>query len=262
MIQGKLRLGLAGAVLAVSGVSAFAFATAGRVTTAIGSASIVRGSESILAQKDSVVHSGDTLRTPVDSRLQWWMEDDSLIAMASSSRVQVRNFKPDAGEARYVLQRGGMRIVSGTTQPVVLTPVATVKAMGTDFSMFVCDEACSRANRPPDNPGNGGSPPGQGNNPGNGGAPPGRPGDSDESLYVRIDEGRVRVENSAGKVDAVKGQIVFVASAQVAPKIIPEAPALFLEVALELEFEVGGSDFVPDVPIQPLPPIELPGSPS
>ncbi|MFA5938169.1 MAG: FecR domain-containing protein [Sinimarinibacterium sp.] len=243
---------LAGITLVLCGASALAFApTGGRVMTVIGSADILRDQATIPAEKGGVLQSGDLLKTPVDGRLQWWMEDDSMVAMASSSQVHIRRFEPDANEATYTLQSGAMRIISGSVHPAVLTPLAKVTALGTDFSMFMCGTSCS----------------GQGNGQGNGqgsgqGQGNGADGKNARVLYVRVDTGRVRVQNAAGSVDASSGQIVYVASPNSPPSIIPQAPVIMVQASLELEFDVGAGDFIPDVPVQPIPPGEQPGSPS
>lgn len=243
MNQRKSLPMLAGVALVVCGMSALAFApTGGRVTTVIGSAGILRDQAMIPAEKGGVLQSGDLLNTPNDGRLQWWMEDDSMVAMASSSKVHIRRFEPDAGEATYALQSGAMRVLSGSVHPAVLTPLAKVSALGTDFSTFLCTTTCSGK--------------------GQGRGAHGKPDNDALSLYVRVSEGRVRVQNAAGSIDAKKGQIVYVPSAKDAPAIIVDAPAILIEASLELEFEIGLGDFIPDVPTQPIPPVEPPGSPS
>lgn len=241
-----------GTALVVFGLSAFAFApSGGRVTSVTGAANILRDQGSLAVARGTVIQAGDVLSTPIDGRLQWWMEDDSLIAMASTSEVHVRRFEPSASEAVYTLRNGAMRIISGTTEPTILTPLAKVTALGTDFSTFLCSAtSCTRL-----------GPRATGNRRGKG-----QDAESTAAgavhLYVRVDRGRVRVENTAGAVTASQGQVVLVESTAKAPDIIPEAPRILLEAALELEFEVADDGFVPGVPIQPLPPVELPGSPS
>lgn len=242
MNQRKSLPMLAGFALAVCGMSVLAFAPiGGRVTTVVGSAGILRDQVAMPAEKGGVLQSGDLLNTPADGRLQWWMEDDSMVAMASSSQVHIRRFEPEAGEATYSLQSGSMRIISGTVHPTVLTPLAKVSALGTDFSTFLCAATCS----------------GKGTKGGHG-----KPNKDALSLYVRVSEGRVRVQNAAGDIVATKGQIVYVPAPDQAPTIIVEASAIVIETSVELEFEIAAGDFIPDVPTQPIPPVEPPGSPS
>lgn len=225
---------LAGGALLACGLSVLAFApSGGRVTIAVGAAGILRNHQVLPVQKGTPVQAGDELSTPSDGKLQWWMDDDSMVAIASASRVQIHSFAPQS-KAVYSLQEGGVRIVSGAASPTVLTPLATVEALGTDFSVILCDSGCKRDPK----------------------------GKRDENLYVRIDQGRVRVHNGVGNVVADAGQVVFVASPKTKPKIVLDASAILADVRIELEFEVGLGDFVPEVPIQPLPPVELPGSPS
>lgn len=230
----------AGTAMVLSAMSVLAFApVGGRVTTVIESADILREHDSLTAKKGTLIQAGDVLRTPVGGRLQWWMEDDSMLAMGALSQVRIDRFEPAGKRVTYTVERGALRVISGNVSPTVLTPIATITAIGTDFSTFICGAACSGKARAKEISGN---------------AP--------VSVYVSVGQGRVRVQNAAGSVEAGKGQIVYVASATLAPTIMPKAPSIVVEAAIELEFEVGTGDFIPDLPIQPIPPVELPGSPS
>lgn len=227
---------LTAAILIATCLSALAAAnSAGRITTAIGTGNIFRGAHTLPAEKGAVLGVGDRLHTPADSKLQWWMEDDSIGVMASNSDVELRDYRPSARQAKYGLQRGGMRIVSGTLPQTIVTPVASVIAQDANIAIFFCNAACAQT---------------QGNA-------------ALQGLYVRADKGRAVVRNAGGEKVSDKGQIVFVDSASTPPRLIDDMPPVFALVLLELELEfTAGTDLVPDVPIQPLPPAELPGSPS
>lgn len=217
-------------------LSALAFAPAGgRVTSAVGTALVQRGHEVIPVEKGTVVASGDRMNTARDGTLQWWMEDDSVAAMSALSEVQIRQFEPDAGKAVYSLKDGGLRIISGTVHPTVLTPQATVTALGTDFVSFVCSAACAA-----------------------------RSGSADsEGLYVSVNVGKVRVQSPAGNIDASAGQTVFLPT-QGAPGLLSSLPAFLLTAMAEMQIDMGALsiDGGADVIVQPIPPGEQPGSPS
>lgn len=237
MNHGKSLLGLAGVGLAVCALSAFAFAAAsGRVTIVAGAAEVLRSGELFPLEKDDVVQTGDALRTRVDGRLQWWMEDDSLVAMATRSQTVLRRFEPSAGQALYDLDTGGLRILSAAVNPKIQSPVATISSRGPDIVMFVCDNPCEDDNAPVQ---------------------------TGKRLYVLVESGSALVQNAAGSREALGGQVVLVASVNSAPVLIPQAPRILLQARAELKFEYHGEPgTIPGVPIQPLPPVELPGSPS
>lgn len=227
-----------GSVLIACGMSALAFAPAGgRVTSVVGTALVQRGQEAIPVEKGTVVASGDRIKTAKGGALQWWMEDDSVAAMSSLSEIQIRQFEPDAGKAVYSLKDGGLRIISGTVHPTVLTPQATVTALGTDFVSFVCSAACAA-----------------------------RSGSSDsEGLYVSVNVGKVRVQSPAGNIniDASAGQAVFLPT-RGAPGLLSSLPGFLLTAMAEMQIDAGALsiDGGADVIVQPIPPAEQPGSPS
>lgn len=237
MEYGKSMLGLAGVTLAVCAMSAFAFAAAsGRVTIVKGAAEVLRGDQSFPLEKDDVVQTGDRLHTRVDGRLQWWMEDDSLVAMATRSRTALRRFEPAAGQVLYDLDAGGLRILSADVDPKIFSPVASIASRGEDIVMFVCDNPCEDENSPVQ---------------------------TGKRLYVLVESGGALVQNTAGSQEVQSGQVVLVVSAASPPVLIPQAPRILLQARAELQFEHSGDPGpIPGVPIQPLPPVELPGSPS
>lgn len=199
----------------------------GRVTVASVGSTIERSNSMIEPKKGTPLLKGDTLRTAADGGMQAWLLDDSMIAMASASELTI---SPQES-AHYTLAKGGARIVSGTKSPTVSTSLADVAAIGTDFSVFHCPAPCE-----------------------------GKPG-----LYVRVDRGKVRVTNRGGEVTASAGSFVFASSATVRPTLISVAPTVVVAVIETLLFDIAGSDFIPDLPIQPIrpiPPDEQPGSPS
>ncbi|MEQ1438053.1 hypothetical protein AAG565_01710 [Fontimonas sp. SYSU GA230001] len=229
MMKHRTILGWAGALLALGAGTALAFTeAAGRVTRVIGAAEVLRDGQHLPLAKDDVVRSGDTLRTPVDGRLQWWMEDDALLVIATRSQAQVRSFDPAVSEALFQIERGGLRVIAGAVRPKVLTPRATVTSADADFSTVVCDQRC---------------------------------GPDRGHVYVVVNAGAARVSNPEGSVEAHAGQIVQVASP---PTLVAKAnvSAAVLQIAAELVIDAGVDPLVPDVPVQPLPPVDLPGSPS
>lgn len=114
------------------------------------------------------------------------MQDDSLIALGESSNFQIQHFQfkhQDAGakasSARYVLNSGSVRMVSGAMtrlQPgsvVLVTPYGDITTLGTDYTVGVCAAACV----------------------------------SEPGLYVSVKSGRVSISGRRGVKEINSGQV-------------------------------------------------------
>ncbi len=191
----------------------------GRITFASGQPHIQRGSLQLEATATTPVASGDTIVTPLDSAVQWWMDDDSMLSVVPQSSIAIERHDASQNAADYRINGGGVRIVSGLIKPTVTAPQAKVIATGTDFSSYDCNKGkCGMRS----------------------------------GLYVRVTAGLVQAVNAAGKVDAKPGQIIYAASASIAPIIISSAPRIVLEMFALMEFDPRNFGFVPNVELRPV----------
>ncbi len=197
---------------------ALASAGGGRVTFASGQPHIQRGGLQLEATVTTPVAPGDTIVTPLDSAIQWWMDDDSMLSVVPQSSIVIERHDASQNAADYRMNGGGVRIVSGLIKPTVTAPQAKVIATGTDFSSYDCNKGkCGMR----------------------------------AGLYVRVTAGLVKAINPAGMVEAKPGQIIFAASASIAPIIITTAPRIVLEMFAAMEFDPRSFDFIPSVSLHP-----------
>ncbi len=198
---------------------ALANAGGGRVTYASGQPHIQRGSLQLEATTATPVAPGDTIVTPLDSAVQWWMDDDSMLSVVPQSSIVIERHDASQNAADYRINGGGVRIVSGLIKPTVTAPQAKVIATGTDFSSYDCNKGkCGMR----------------------------------AGLYVRVTAGLVQAINVAGKIEANPGQIIYAASSSVAPIIIPKAPTFVLEMFAAMEFDMRSFDFTPNIELRPV----------
>ena len=117
------------------------------------------------------------------------MADDSIVVLGESSDLLIDQYQfsaaaPATGNARYVLQSGSVRLVSGVMAKkrpgsvVLSTPYGDITTIGTDFVAGVCGSGC--------------------------GAAPG--------LYVEVKSGQVQVAGPDGVKAASSGQIIKVSA--------------------------------------------------
>lgn len=90
---------------------------AGRVKTAIGSASIVRGGQSLAAAVGMEVFPSDRLRTGSDGRLALTLKDDTRLSLGPDTEVSLEEFAFAPAEDRMsmVLRmvKGALSYISG-----------------------------------------------------------------------------------------------------------------------------------------------------
>lgn len=131
------------------------WAAAGRVAFVTGEATIERKvgdqSTTLKAEKGIEIQPGDKLITGTQSRLQWKMADDAVIALGSNSVFIIREYSaatPKAeGKAFYTLAKGALRMLSGLIGKKnpdafsLATPTATMGIRGTILGAVVMNDA-------------------------------------------------------------------------------------------------------------------------
>lgn len=133
------------------------------------------------------------------------MQDDSLIALGESSNFQIEQYRfnyqgagAEASGARYVLNSGSVRMVSGAMSRlrpgsvVLATPYGDITTLGTDYSVGVCAAGC--VNKP--------------------------------GLYISVKSGRVSVSDSKGVTVISSGQIMRLSDAGV--DVLVDTPGFML----------------------------------
>ncbi len=206
---------VAGAIL----LTPAAFADGGgRVTKAVGNATVTRNQDVERVQRGTQLEVGSALRTSADSKVEIWMEDDTMVALAPGTSFDLTSFSLPQKTAAYSLGSGGYRAVTGLIKHEAKTPVADIQVHGTDYAAFMCGAGC----------------------------------DDEPGLYARVDQGSIVVRNAAGSVTATAGQFVYVAAANVAPVLASKGPQIFLTVYGMLDFEFGGIDVDLDLQIEPV----------
>lgn len=83
---------------------------AGRVKVATGSASIIRGGQTLAATPGVAIEEGDVLRTGADGRLSVMLKDESRLALGPNSELALTQFAYAPSEHRLAL---GLRVARG-----------------------------------------------------------------------------------------------------------------------------------------------------
>jgi hypothetical protein len=119
----------------------------GRVKVASGSASIIRGGQTIAAKPGLALQKGDILRTGKDGRIGATFYDNSRFATGPNSSVTINEFLFDdtTHDGKFVTQvdRGSLAIISGQIAKKnkdamrVRTPTALLGVRGTRFVVEV-----------------------------------------------------------------------------------------------------------------------------
>lgn len=183
------------AILAAAGMSAgIAGSQAGEVMNLTGTVTLQRAQQLLPLKADDVLLAGDTVNTAADSSVQLYLEDDAYIALTQNSQLRIDQFllpEPEGrkslkpGKSLFTLKQGGFRTVTGLIGKSpkdayeVVTPVAKLNEIGTDYETFFCQGNCS--------------------------------GFSD-GLYMRVNVGIVSVVNAGGHYIAHAGETVYVAN--------------------------------------------------
>ncbi len=237
-------------LLALLSLSQTAAAAIGRIYFVHGGVYIQRGTDQIPAEKDALLEAGDTVVTESDGRVQWRLMDDSYFVLRPNSSYRIGTYQfPEgggsqagAGKAVYEFIKGGVRTLTGligktdTAAYQARTPVATLGIRGTDYTSIYCGD-CSWAGP-----------------------------NIDPGLYVRVDHGEIEITNSTGSVRVKAGQYAFVGSDSILPRLLPEAPAVFMSWAVDFEFVFPGLentvDRMPRIePIESCLPVPSPNEP-
>lgn len=202
----------------------------GRISLTHGSVTLAHADQVVRAERGARFAPGDRVSTADNGGMQLWLEDDSVIVLGESTHLQFDAYRPDAKTLELSSSGGALRMVPGAFQPTLQTGLASVTALGTDFTVVLCAGQC---------------------------------GSSPSGLYIKIDAGRVRAQNAAGVVEGGAGDFIFVADASTAPRLAEmptagELPILMASLDLDLEqlnldIEVVVLPTLPDLPVDPSP---------
>lgn len=181
------------ALLSAAGISAgIAGTQAGQVQNLTGTATVERGDQRLPLKRDDAVAAGDTIQTAAGSSAQFRLEDDAYIALTQNTEFRIDQFvlpekttagKP--GKSLMTLKQGGFHTITGLIGKSprdayeVVTPVAKLNEIGTDYEVFYCKGNCS-------------------------GLPDG--------LYLKVNHGIVSVVSGGGHYVAHTGETVYVAN--------------------------------------------------
>lgn len=128
-------------------LAAWAQEAAGRVLTAVGNVTVVRGAARIVAQRDTPLLSGDQIELGATSNAQIHLTDQTVIALRSDTTFRLTDYvfqEQEGGQRRafFDLIKGGMRTVSGIIGKFpraqdyrVTTPTSTVGIRGTHYKL-------------------------------------------------------------------------------------------------------------------------------
>lgn len=96
-----------------------------------------------ILQRRALLYLGDTLKTPLDGRLQFRLLDGTVFTLGERTTFVLREFEYQSAQTKnsllFEMSRGVFRAVTGaiTQQPLqrfeIKTPVATLGVRGTDF---------------------------------------------------------------------------------------------------------------------------------
>lgn len=135
------------ALALVKSSAALAQETAGRVLTAVGRVTIVRGAASIEAVRNTQLLSGDQIELGATSNAQIHLTDQTVIALRSDTTFRLTDYVfqvQEGGQRRafFDLIKGGMRTVSGAIGKFprqqdyrVTTPTSTIGIRGTHYKL-------------------------------------------------------------------------------------------------------------------------------
>lgn len=200
----RILLLAASALLFLVGSATAATPSAGKVVFAAGDVQIERAGKSQPLTKGVAIEAGDTIVTGKDGRVQLHMADGDRMAIRTSTRFRVDEFKapssrnkPETGRSFYTLVKGGFRAVTrslgqrGQDSYRVKTPVATIGIRGTTYWVMYY--------------------PGDANNP--------------EGYYFGVSDGGINVGNGAGQMAFMAGQYGYVKDLNSPPQLLPGPPS-------------------------------------
>jgi hypothetical protein len=196
---------LAACLFVVPGLS---YADAGHALFAIGDAKIAREGARITLMKDSVVQSGDEIRTGYPAQVMLDMEDGSKLAIPHDTTFSIDKFSQSStgGSAIFSLIKGAFRTVSGLIgkgegdQYQMNTPVATMGIRGTDYA------AVFKANHGKRHP---------------------------DGLYFTVNKGRIFVKNAGGIVEFAAGQSGYVRDINTLAIVVTGIADVFKQAGLD-----------------------------
>ena len=219
-------------ILSVSMVATPALAKDGRVLSTEGGVTIQRGGETLIAKKDMLLQSGDTLSTDIDGRILWQMADEAIFVMPENASFELVEHEPSTGGTVYYRQEsGGVRthtgLVSGATGGNYKheTPTGNIEAKGTDY-VAILITAAQAADM-----------------------------GLSAGLYVLVKSGAVALANVAGNLTVSNGEIALMADVNVKPEIVPAAPAILIALFISKKFDFDFLGLGGDIDVDILPPV-------
>lgn len=170
----------------------------GRVITVVGEATATSGAwEERDLERRSRIYEQDMITTGGDGRVKVRFIDGGMVDIEPETRFEVERYRAEAsgerGEGAFMrLWKGAFRTITGAIGSEeeenykVETPAATLGIRGTEYAARYCEGDCGRSFRT---------------------------GESiDDGLYVKVEEGRVRISNNTGKRDFGGDTYSYVAS--------------------------------------------------
>ncbi len=202
---------------------------AGRIVSAVGEVSLVRGTQQIPAAVGSAVLAGDTVMLGKQSNAQVLFTDNATVALRPESALRVSEYAfatdgaPEAQRALFELVKGGLRTVTGLIARLrddrnyrITTKTAWIGVRGTHYALVHCDDDCRNAD---------------GSMAANG-------------TYGTVTDGRIAVVNQSGEHVFGANEVFRVDSIAAMPQQLIAAPA-FLRDALEARARARRSDGAP-----------------
>lgn len=156
--------------------------------------------------KGATLEEGDKVVTGINGRTQLRMTDGAIFDLKPNTEFLISEYKyeptefqgrkiaSDDSKGFYKLVRGGFRAISGAIGKKnkknykVTTPVATIGIRGTDYTLVICESACSA----------------------NGLVAP-------RGLYASVLEGGITLDNAGGVLNVDPGEYAYVANVGTAP---------------------------------------------
>lgn len=201
---------------------AAALAGGGTVVKLDGQASIDRKGNQVKVSESTPIYSGDILNVGHKASAQLRFEDDSLFIVPGAGKFRIDLFSmpkgSSGGKAIYTLIDGGLRTITGKVskgdndQYELRTEEATVTVHGSAYSALRCTGACAKKFKP--------------------------------GLYVKGENGTVKVATNAGSLKVHRGQVVMAANKSSVPVHVKVSPfddpviAATFGISVELDAEI------------------------
>lgn len=177
----------------------------GTVTHLSGPVSIKKmDGKTVVAEKGSKVHAGDTLATGAGGYVRMTMTDGGEMVLRPNSQLKVENYKyeqakPTEDSFVFSMVKGGMRTITGLIGKrgnkdayKLDTATATLGIRGTQFDLRVCLADC---------------------------------GTLADGTFLAVRFGSVQIANAEGNLVVTAGQVAYAAQEQ-SPVLLPRNPGI------------------------------------